>query len=63
MTLLWTIIGIVVTAAGIIFFVQGTGILMGSFMSAQIPWAIFGAILVLVGVGLILYVNNRRQVS
>ncbi len=61
MRLLWTVIGAVVTVAGIVFFVQGIGILMGSFMSGQIPWAIFGALLILVGIGLILYVNNRRQ--
>ncbi len=61
MRLLWTVIGAMVTVAGIVFFVQGIGILMGSFMSGQLPWAIFGAILILVGIGLILYINNRTE--
>ncbi len=59
MRLLWTIIGAVVTVIGIVFFVQGMGILMGSFMSGQAPWAIIGGVLILVGIGLILYINNR----
>ncbi len=62
MKLLWTIIGAVITVVGIVWFVQGIGILMGSFMSGQAPWAIFGGVLILVGIGLILYVNTRRQV-
>jgi hypothetical protein len=60
MTLLWTIIGMIVTVIGIVFFVQGFGFLTGSIMTGQLPWAILGAVLILVGVGLILYVNNRR---
>ncbi len=61
MRLLLTIIGAVVTVIGIVFLVQGLGILMGSFMTGQLPWAIVGAVLILVGIGLILYVNNRRE--
>ncbi len=61
MRVLWTLIGIVVTVIGIVFFVQGIGILAGSFMTGQIPWAVFGAILILVGIGLILYINNRAE--
>ncbi len=63
MRLLWTIIGAVLTVIGIVFFVQGIGILMGSFMTGQLPWAIFGAILILLGIGLILYINNRGEVG
>ncbi len=63
MKVLWTLIGIVVTVIGIVFFVQGIGILAGSFMTGQIPWAVFGAILILVGIGLILYINTRAEVG
>ncbi len=63
MRLLLTVIGMIVTVIGIVFFVQGIGILAGSFMTGQIPWAVFGAILILVGIGLILYINNRAQVG
>ncbi len=63
MKLLWTIIGAVLTVVGIVWFVQGIGILMGSFMSGQLPWAVFGGVLILVGIGLIVYINSRRQAS
>ncbi len=63
MRLLWTVVGAVITVAGIVFFVQGIGILAGSFMTGQLPWTIFGALLILVGIGLILYINNRREVG
>ena len=32
----------------------------GSFMSNQIQWAIYGAVAVLVGAGLLLYMNRRQ---
>jgi hypothetical protein len=61
MKLLWTVIGIVITVIGIVFFVQGLGLLMGSVMTGQLPWAIFGAILILAGIALIVYVDTQRE--
>ncbi len=60
MKILWNIIGGVLIVVGLIWFVQGVGVLPGSFMSGQTPWAIYGSIAILIGAGLLLYVNRRQ---
>jgi hypothetical protein len=60
MKLLWNIIGIALILAGGIWFIQGIGLLGGSFMSGQAQWAIYGSIAILLGAGLLLYVNRRE---
>jgi hypothetical protein len=44
---------------GLVFFLQGIGILPGSSMSGQGEWAIIGALLVLGGLGLIVWSHRR----
>ena len=44
-----------------VWFLQGINVLPGSFMTGQTKWAIYGALLVLAGVGLLVYANRRRQ--
>jgi hypothetical protein len=36
---------------GCIWFLQGVNVLLGSFMSGQIRWAVYGGIAVAVGIG------------
>lgn len=62
MKIVWNIIGVVLILLGIVWFMQGIGVLGGSMMTGQVQWAIYGGIAVLAGAGLLLYVN-RRQVS
>jgi len=45
---------------GVVWILQGLNILPGSFMTGDIKWAVFGAILVLVG-GALVYWLNRPQ--
>ena len=47
--------------AGIVWFLQGINILPGSFMTGQTQWAIYGAIAILVGIGLLVIANRRRS--
>ena len=54
------VIGVVLILAGSIFFLQGINILPGSFMTGQIQWAINGAILVVIGVGLIVWARRSK---
>ena len=55
-----TLISILLTLAGGTFFLQGINILPGSFMTGDPRWAVNGAVMIVVGLGLILWVNRRR---
>ena len=50
--------GILLAGGGTIWFLQGIGVLPGSFMSGQTKWAVYGGIAVVAGVGL--FVLGRR---
>jgi hypothetical protein len=63
MKTLLLIVGILAIAMGLLWIGQGTGIVhwpASSFMLDQRPWAIRGAALLLVGIGLILFSRRRR---
>jgi phosphate/sulfate permease len=45
--------GIVVALAGIVFTLQGIGVMSGSSMSNTVTWSILGPIIAIVGAGLI----------
>jgi membrane associated rhomboid family serine protease len=44
---------------GCIWILQGINMLPGSFMTGDIKWAVFGAILALLGAGLVFWLNRR----
>ncbi len=51
MKLILNIAGIVLIVIGAIWFLQGIGILPGSYMTGQIKWSVFGALAIAAGVG------------
>jgi hypothetical protein len=57
-----SILGILLALMGAVWFLQGINILPGSVMTGQSQWAVYGAIAVIVGIGL-LAVANRRSSS
>jgi hypothetical protein len=57
-----TIIGAIMIAVGGVWIAQGTGVLPGSVMSGQSFWAIVGAIVLVIGLGLLLFGARRRTV-
>lgn len=59
MRTLLTIVGTLLVAAGGIWFLQGVGVLPGSFMTGQIRWAWYGGATVLAGL-LVIAVARRR---
>ncbi len=61
MKIVWSIIGILLILAGGVWFLQGISVLPGSAMTGQFQWAIYGGLAVLVGAGLLLYVNRRAS--
>jgi hypothetical protein len=60
MKLLLNIAGGVVFLGGLVFFLQGINILPGSFMTGDPQWAINGAIMMAVALGLFFFANWRR---
>jgi hypothetical protein len=54
------LIGALAIVAGSVFFLQGIGILPGSYMTGDPTWAWIGGVLVLGGLGLIAYRLRRR---
>jgi hypothetical protein len=57
------VIGVVLILVGIVWTLQGFNLLLGSFMSGQILYAVLGIVLAAVGVGLMVYANRRGRKS
>ena len=57
-----TIVGVAATLMGLLWIGQGLGYIhwpASSFMLDQRPWALRGAILAVIGLGLLVYARNR----
>jgi hypothetical protein len=52
--------GILCLLSGCVWILQGINILPGSFMTGQTKWAVYGALLVVVGIGLLISANRGR---
>jgi uncharacterized membrane protein HdeD (DUF308 family) len=52
--------GVLCLLTGCVWILQGINILPGSFMTGQTKWAVYGAFLVVVGIGLLISANRRR---
>ena len=55
------VVGVLCVLMGGVWFLQGINVLPGSFMTGQIKWAVYGGLLVAVGVAA-LTVAKRRGV-
>jgi hypothetical protein len=60
MKLILSILGILLILAGSVFFLQGINVLPGSYMTGDPQWAINGGIMIVVGVGLILWARRQK---
>ena len=54
------VLGILCLLAGCVWILQGINILPGSFMSGQTKWAIYGALMAVVGIALLISGRRRR---
>jgi hypothetical protein len=54
------VLGVLCLLVGCVWILQGINILPGSFMTGQTKWAIYGGLLVVVGIGLLISANRRR---
>ena len=52
--------GSLITVAGVIFALQGAGVIGGSFMSGTTTWAIAGPVIALAGLALVIAGLRRR---
>jgi hypothetical protein len=52
--------GLFITLAGVIFALQGVGVIGGSFMSSTTTWAVTGPLIALAGLALVV-LGLRRQ--
>ena len=59
MKLVITVVGVIAILMGAIWILQGLNVLPGSFMTGHIIWTGWGAVLVAIGAGLLVW-NNRR---
>ena len=56
------VVGILIVLIGVVWFLQGIGVILGSVMSNTTQWTVIGLICVVLGGGLLVY-NFRRQVK
>lgn len=55
------VVGVLLALGGLVWILQGVGVLPGSFMSNDTKWAVIGFVTVLVGGGLLYYANRRMS--
>ena len=53
--------GSLITLAGVVFALQGVGVIGGSFMSGTTTWAIAGPLIALAGLALVILGLRRRS--
>jgi uncharacterized membrane protein HdeD (DUF308 family) len=53
-------LGVLFVVTGCIWILQGINVIPGSFMTGQTKWAVYGAVSLIAGVGLLITANRRR---
>ena len=60
MRIVMIVAGVLCLLLGCVWILQGINILPGSFMTGQTKWAIYGALLVIIGIVLLFSANRRK---
>ena len=60
MRIILSIVGALMGLMGGVWILQGINILPGSFMTGDLQWAIYGAVLAVAGLALLVWANRRR---
>ncbi len=55
------ILAVLLALVGLVWFLQGIGVLQGSVMSNTSQWTIIGLVVVVIGGGLLAYNNRARS--
>jgi hypothetical protein len=61
MRIILYVLGALFILAGGVWFLQGVNILPGSFMTGQIQWAVYGALAMAAGIGLLVFASRRKK--
>lgn len=61
MRILLNVVAVLALLMGCVWFLQGINVLPGSFMTGQMKWAVYGGVLVLVGVAVLMMANRRPR--
>jgi hypothetical protein len=59
--ILLAVAGSLITVAGVVFALQGVGVIGGSFMSGTTIWAVAGPVIALAGLVLIAFALRRAR--
>lgn len=59
--ILGIVLGVVLIAAGGLFFLQGIGVVGGSSMTSTTTWTVLGPVIALVGAGVVLVTLRRTR--
>jgi hypothetical protein len=59
---LFNVLGVLLSAIGILWILQGTGVLKGGLMGGHIQYALLGAVALIVGIVLLVSANRRRRI-
>ncbi len=62
MRIIMNILAIVLLVVGVLWFLQGMNVLLGSAMTGQTQWTVIGIIAFVAGIGLLLYTNRKRRI-
>lgn len=60
MRIMLNILGVLLVLVGGTFFLQGIGVLPGSFMTGQTKWAVYGGLCVVLGLLLLTRANRAK---
>lgn len=52
--------GVLCLITGCVWILQGINVLPGSFMTGQTKWAVYGAVVLVAGIGLLIMARRRR---
>lgn len=61
MKLALNLLGVLVALVGLIWFLQGIGVLQGSVMSNTAQWTLIGILMLVIGGGILVYNRRRPQ--
>jgi hypothetical protein len=60
MRIVLNVLGVLCFLIGCVWVLQGINVLPGSFMTGQTKWAVYGGLLLAIGVGLLIAANRRK---
>ncbi|MGI9823361.1 hypothetical protein [Agromyces sp. Marseille-Q5079] len=60
MRVILVVLGVIVGLMGVVFMLQGYGVIGGSAMSGSLLWAVLGPVIIVVGIALVVFGLRKR---